>query len=75
MDWQPIESAPKDGSRVKLKRRSGIEVHAEWRDFPSLFRVGPQWWKSERGEDPKLVDVPLDPVTHWSRPAPGEATP
>jgi hypothetical protein len=67
MDWQDIKDAPRDGSCVELKRQSGFTIRAQWIDLPSCFRSGPQWWSSELGSDPKLVDVGLDRVTHFRR--------
>ncbi len=65
MDWQDISTAPRDGTRIEIKRKSGFTARARWLDLPSLMRSGPQWWSDELGEMPKLLDVPLDPVTHF----------
>ena len=49
MDWQPIETAPKDGTPVDL-----------W--HIDQFRITDIWWDS--GED-EWCGIPTNKFTHW----------
>jgi len=60
--WKDIKTAPMDGTRILLIRRSGISIPGRWAVLPgSIFRNGPQWLSN----DYKYVDVPIDPVVGW----------
>lgn len=55
-DWQPIESAPKDGERVLLWGLGFLVMLGQWAGLGDY--AGPQWW-SVTG----VAIVP--PPTHW----------
>ena len=53
--WQPIATAPKDGTKLRLKESSGLE-YVGWWDRANMFRG---WSINDR-------DVVFeDFVTHW----------
>jgi len=59
MNWQPIETAPRDGSRVLLWARDTVSSDDEFR-----FRIGiftGRYWMGINGE----VEDELFP-THWA---------
>lgn len=75
-EWQPIETAPKDGTRIEFKNVDNglIDVgHWEqWRDMSPWEReLLPVWAKDWDGE--WCTDLGNGDMTHW-RPAPPKAT-
>ena len=40
--WQPIETAPKDGSPISAKMDDNTEMFVQWRDH-DLMPNGPGW--------------------------------
>lgn len=63
MDWQPIETAPKDGSRVLLVR-AGIDESAfvgSW----SLWSNKDYWTPDHWVDDARNLDLIERPPTHW----------
>jgi hypothetical protein len=67
MEWQPIETAPRDGARILLVRGDYIWLDDWWKgdgansNWSSLVA-----WKQATGKTP-------DPPTHWMPlPAPPE---
>lgn len=87
MTWQPIATAPKDGTPVQLWRppaavgRWSCRIHAKWH----AFEDGGVWvWPSEgyyNIEDTDWIDTgeffeTVDEFTHWMPlPPPPEPTP
>lgn len=67
MDWQPIETAPKDGSIVDL-----------WVTEPSLpggYRATDAWWDGRFDIWRTMHGEPVDRATHWRElPEPPTAT-
>jgi len=55
MEWQPIETAPKDGTIVDLLTKGGSIAHDEW-------------WIEDDGEAFWSCDFDDKFITHW-RPA------
>ena len=57
MTWQPIETAPKDGSWIKVLGQNGKEDLAQWYDYRGIpFMNLDGEWNSKNGEGP---------FTHW----------
>lgn len=64
--WQPIETAPRDGTRVRILSADGAEEdNVYWSEerycilgAPQGSR-GPGWVSTEAG------NLPIDPPTHW----------
>lgn len=58
-DWQPLESAPRDGTVIRIWTREGVDYRAEWKTYPNghegFYTIdaaegdgdlrGAQWWK------------------------------
>ena len=64
MEWQPIETAPRDGTEVLIYDH-GIYL-ARWSEQAELghFETGPAWqiWPSE---DDEFYAVATTTATHW----------
>ena len=56
--WQPIETAPKDGTQI-LIWDGNVRIVAEWGDVPGDLRMG--WWATNKS----YLDSPYEP-THWA---------
>lgn len=63
-EWQPIETAPKDGTEILISDGDYIAI-AEWRDDASFkqFENGPGWQIFDC-EDP-FYSWATDSATHW----------
>jgi hypothetical protein len=69
-EWQPIETAPKNGTRLLLwDAKRSVAVSGHWHndpgmDNPSAYEPPWQWWVS----DDELImwdGGPDDKPTHW----------
>ena len=60
-DWQPIETAPKDGTSILIYTQDGFAV-AHWEDQPAF---GWSDWVDDR-DRMRLSNVKLNYSTHWS---------
>lgn len=59
--WQPIETAPKDGTLVDLVFRGPIRItDCKWSEG--------EWWQTEQYESYVCVSNGPAQPTHWSRP-------
>jgi hypothetical protein len=71
-EWQPIETAPRDGPVLASKTGAnpwGVPMILIWLDGPALF-YGPGWYQFDRAPSGpgKMGGTPKNP-THW-RPLP-----
>lgn len=56
-NWQPIETAPKDGTRVLLWSRGFLPMLGAWLEHTGMAYQKPAWWSN---------NVPIIPQpTHW----------
>lgn len=69
MDWQPIETAPKDGTRLRVRYESGDEEDGVYFSNERCCMLGsragalkPGWVSYEIGH------LPVDTPTHWAPP-------
>lgn len=74
MNWQPIETAPRDGTVILLWDKRGLAITGWWhndpgRDDPSGYEPPWSWWVSDLdlilwddGEAP-LYWAPFEPPT------------
>lgn len=56
-DWQPIETAPKDGTRVLLSAPRHLHMIGSWLLVSGVYNHQPAWWSN---------NSPIYPQpTHW----------
>lgn len=77
MNWQPIETAPKDGAHILIIDMTGtipIADIAHWHE--GTFRAGTaDCWEDAKGKGPEIMGV-YNSATHWMPlPPPPEVTP
>ena len=63
----PIESAPRDGRRMIIIRKSGFKIIGRWETKTSFthefgWHTSSESWLSD---DDKFIDVAFDPVVGW----------
>ena len=69
MEWQPIETAPKDGTEILISNNGEDISEAFWSDRP-VCMLGPRnggfppGWATTRGGGTDY-NLPLDEPTHW----------
>ena len=70
--WQPIETAPKDGTKIDLWADGGRLVDARWRSISEMHEDDPEtyaWYWPEietEGEYARWVEVQIGIApTHW----------
>lgn len=62
-DWQPIETAPRDGSRIMLGRAADESIARHALVAEGWFNQGQ--WMTGPFHAPEPVGHPTDPITHW----------
>ena len=62
MDWQPIETAPKDGRGILICAGSGEDRVVGEAEFSS---DGAWWWANTVGENWDPIEETWGPPTHW----------
>ena len=67
-DWQPIETAPKDGSRILFRNvENGLYDVGHWADYShytdDMKAHWPTWMEGETGE--WCTDLGNGDMTHW----------
>lgn len=74
-EWQPIESAPRDGTRIMLGNKHGVWA-ADWRPvYQSGYRPDNPWASSMLNHDHIARQHRHKHATHWMPlPAPPKAT-
>ncbi len=65
-EWQPIETAPKDGTLIEIREKSGRVQIAQWGE-PGYNE--PNWWVQLTQGGFSMNEYPTTNVTHW-RPLP-----
>lgn len=66
--WQPIETAPKDGTEIALLTAGGSLLRASWRSVDDDFET---WVAAREGEHPRIAKASIpecwdsDPPTLW----------
>ena len=63
-EWQPIETAPKDGTRIWLATESVMKRVGRWHDGEAFERhgtIGGGWRRADDSQKESLFFVP----THW----------
>ncbi len=66
-EWRPIESAPRDGTRVLLADANDIET-GQWRkgiSFPNTMTVIPDGWEDDRYDANHTFEQDGKQPTHW----------
>lgn len=69
MMWNPIETAPKDGTRLLLWHKDGYVVSGRWHsdpgiDNPNAYEPQWAWWVSDN-EIVMWDGGPDDHPSHW----------
>lgn len=64
MSWQPIEAAPKDGTRVLLYCNSRGIVCGEWNNDKYAKKPRP-YWANDRERLFGVTETRADQPTHW----------
>lgn len=66
--WQPIETAPKDGTRVLVATKAAVYIakYGEYRKEDSYFYG---WYEYDCDDPWYSTDFQYHPLTHW-RPLP-----
>ena len=59
-EWQPIDTAPKDGTEILL---GGLYAKKKWTQSVGS-RVG-EYWMSNDGGDPEWSSILFFKPTHW----------
>lgn len=62
-DWKPIETAPKDGTRILLFQRGKV-VCGSWDEQPLNSKPKP-FWSHDRIRVFGVTDARENPPTHW----------
>jgi hypothetical protein len=57
MNWRPIETAPKDGTRVLVYAPGHLHMIAAWIEHHGYTYLGPAWFSNN--------STILPPPTHW----------
>jgi hypothetical protein len=66
-DWQPIDTAPKDGTRVLICTARGFVTDARWSEsacFGGQERDRPGWQMHYCDDDPWYSEA-TENATHW----------
>ena len=72
LEWQPIETAPKDGTRLILLRGKGV-VCGYWNDDKYIQKSQP-YWSHDQERIWGVRDAKTNQPTHWMPlPAPPSA--
>ncbi len=61
-EWQPIETAPKDGTLIEIREKSGRVQIAQW-GAPGYNE--PNWWVQLTQGGFSMNEYPTTNVTHW----------
>ncbi|WP_109108272.1 hypothetical protein [Azospirillum sp. TSO35-2] len=75
-DWQPIETAPRDGSRIIVAMSDDFMQHQPWNSPGDEYCIFVRW-VSQVGYwvDDYKIFVTDDEITHWApAPVPPQAT-
>lgn len=63
MDWQPIATAPTDGSRILVGRAADASIGRHALVAEAWFNQGR--WVHGPFHAPEPIGCPTDPITHW----------